>query len=81
MNSKESQKPDNSPDAQINNGDAGGEGNYDASRRYREGLEQSVKKGDAEELAEKAKKDLEGEEGNALREAEEKGKRGELPRE
>ena len=57
-----------------------GEGNYDASRRYREGLEGSVEKGNAGELAEKAKKALEGEEGAELREAEEKGKRAEVPR-
>jgi hypothetical protein len=57
-------------------GDTTGEGNYDASRRYREGLEQSVKKGDANELGEKAKKALEGSEGDALRKAEEEAKRG-----
>ncbi len=60
-------------------GDTIGEGNYDASRRYREGVEQSVEKGNAGELADKAKKALEGEEGAALRDAEEKGKRGEVP--
>ena len=54
----------------------GGEGNYDASRRYREGLEKSVQEGNADELAEKAKKALEGPEGDALRKAEEKGKTG-----
>jgi hypothetical protein len=58
-------------------GDTTGEGNYDASRRYREGLEQSVKKGNASELGDKAKKALEGEEGDALRKAEEQAKRGE----
>ncbi|MBS2018199.1 MAG: hypothetical protein JST00_35335 [Deltaproteobacteria bacterium] len=52
----------------------GGEGNYDASRRYREGLEKSVQEGNAGELGEKAKKALEGPEGDALRRAEEKGK-------
>ena len=61
-------------------GDTIGEGNYDASRRYREGLEGSVEKGDASELAEKAKKALEGTEGDELREAEQKGKRAEVPR-
>lgn len=60
-------------------GDTIGEGNYDASRRYREGVEQSVEKGNAGELADKAKKALEGEEGAALRDAERKGKRGEVP--
>ena len=56
-----------------------GEGDYDASRRYREGLESSVEKGNANELAERAKKALEGSEGEELRRAEEKGKRGEVP--
>jgi len=54
--------------------DEGGEGNYDATRRYNEGLAKSVEKGDAEALAEKAKKALEGPEGEELRDAEEKGK-------
>jgi hypothetical protein len=54
-----------------------GEGNYDASRRYDQGVKQSVEKGDAAELAEKAKKALEGPEGDELRKAEEKGKAGE----
>jgi hypothetical protein len=62
-----------------NGGDAGGEGNYDASRRYREGLEESVRKGDAEQLAEKAKRALEGPEGSELERAEREGKRGEVP--
>jgi len=61
-------------------GDTTGEGNYDASRRYREGLEESVKKGNASELGEKAKKALDGSEGDALREAEEQGKRAETPK-
>jgi hypothetical protein len=61
-------------------GDTIGEGNYDASRRYREGLERSIRKGDADELAEEAKRALEGEEGRELRKAEEKGKRAENPR-
>ncbi len=66
-------------DPKTMQGDEGGEGNYDASRRYRKGLEESVEKGNADELAEKAKKALEGSEGNELREAEEKGKRAETP--
>ncbi len=61
-------------------GDTIGEGNYDASRRYRQGVEQSVEKDNAGELAEKAKKALEGSEGSELRDAEEKGKRAEVPR-
>lgn len=52
----------------------GGEGNYDASQRYREGLQKSVRKGNAEQLGEKAKEALEGPEGEELRRAEEKGK-------
>ena len=60
-------------DPKPNNGDKSGEGNYDASRRYRQGLEESVKKGNAEELGEDAKKALDGNEGDALREAEKRG--------
>jgi hypothetical protein len=56
--------------------DLQGEGNYDATHHYNEGLEKSVKKGNAEELGEKAKQALEGTEGEALREAEERAKRG-----
>jgi hypothetical protein len=64
----------------VGNGkDTGGEGNYDASRRYREGLEKSVEKGDSEELGKKAKKALEGAEGAELERAEEEGKRGAVP--
>jgi hypothetical protein len=59
-------------------GDVTGEGNYDASRRYREGLEKSVQKGNSEELAKKAKKDIEGKDAAMYREAEEKGKRAEI---
>ena len=56
--------------------EAGGEGNYEATRRYNEGLEKSVQKGNAEELAEEAKKALQGPEGNELREADALGKQG-----
>ena len=59
--------------------DLQGEGNYDATRHYNEGLEKSVEKGNAEELAEQAKKALEGAEGDELRKAEERGKRGQTP--
>jgi hypothetical protein len=65
---------------QPNQGDQSGEGNYDATRRYRKGVEESVRKNDAEELAEKAKKALEGPEGDELRRAEEQSKRGDIPR-
>lgn len=61
---------------QPNQGDQSGEGNYDATRRYRKGLEESVEKGNAEKLAEEARKALEGPEGDELREAEEEAKHG-----
>lgn len=61
---------------QGNQADQSGEGNYDAARRYREGLEKAVQKGDAGELAEQARKALEGPEGDELRKAEEEGKQG-----
>ena len=51
-----------------------GEGNYDATHNYNEGVKKSVEKGNAEELAEKAKKALEGPEGDELRKADEAGK-------
>jgi hypothetical protein len=57
--------------------DVQGEGNYDATHHYDEGVKKSVEKGDAEELAKKAEKALEGPEGDELRKAEEEGKRGE----
>lgn len=57
-------------------GDVQGEGNYDATHRYNEGVKRSVEKGDAEELARKAKQALEGPEGEELREAEKAGKAG-----
>ncbi len=56
--------------------DLQGEGNYDASRRYDDGVAKSVEEGTADELAEKAKKALEGAEGDGLRRAEERAKRG-----
>lgn len=73
------QKPQRQAQQGQNQGDQGGEGNYDASRRYREGLEGSVKKGNSEELAEEAKKALDGKEGDDLRRAEELGKKAETP--
>ena len=56
--------------------DVSGEGNYEASRLYNEGLKKSVEKGDADALAEKARKALEGPEGDELRKADELGKQG-----
>jgi hypothetical protein len=55
-----------------------GEGNYDATHHYNDGLKKSVEKGNADELAEKAKKALEGPEGEELRKADEQGKSGGL---
>ncbi len=65
----------NNPKTQPD-GDHIGEGNPDAARRYNQGVEKTVKEGHVDELAEKAKKALEGGEGNDLRQAEEKGKQG-----
>jgi hypothetical protein len=59
--------------------DLQGEGNYDASRRYRKGLEKSVREGRSEELGKKAEEALEGPEGEELRRADEKGKRSQTP--
>jgi len=56
-----------------------GEGSYAAARRYREGLERSVKKGDSDKLAKEAEKALEGPEGDALRAAEKSAKQGKTP--
>jgi hypothetical protein len=56
--------------------DLQGEGNHDATHHYNDGVEKSVQKGDAAELAEKAKKALEGPEGDELRRAEQEAKRG-----
>jgi hypothetical protein len=52
-----------------------GEGSYSAARRYREGLARSEQEGRADELAQEAKKAVDGPEGPALREAEERAKR------
>lgn len=54
--------------------DQGGEGDIDADRRYRAGVEKTVSSGQVEELAEEAKQALDGPEGEALRKAEQKGK-------
>lgn len=53
-----------------------GEGNYEATRRYNEGLKKSVEEGKADELAEAAKKALQGPEGEELRKADELGHAG-----
>lgn len=53
-----------------------GEGNYDASRKYDEGLQRYVREGNSDEAADRARKALEGPEGPALRLAEDAAKRG-----
>jgi hypothetical protein len=53
-----------------------GEGSYTAARRYDEGVERSVVKGDTEKLAKQAARALDGPEGAELREAEQDAKRG-----
>jgi hypothetical protein len=50
-----------------------GEGSYTAARRYREGVEQSLQKGDSEKLADEAAEALDGPEGADLRHAEQRG--------
>jgi hypothetical protein len=56
-----------------------GEGSYTASRRYNEGVKKHVETEDTEGLAEAAREALEGEEGDELRDAEQRGKRGPKP--
>lgn len=69
--STNNQNPKTQPD-----GDRIGEGDPDAARRYNQGVEKTVKEGHVDELAEKAKKALDGSEGADLRRAEEQGKKG-----
>jgi hypothetical protein len=56
--------------------DLEGEGSYSAARRYDEGVERSVKKGDAEKLSKEAAEALDGPEGDELRKAEKAAKHG-----
>ncbi|MDP9150267.1 MAG: hypothetical protein M3O36_10050 [Myxococcota bacterium] len=71
-NQKAAQKP---TDPELQNE---GEGSRSGARRYDEKAERAAKDGKhVDELAEKAKKALEGPEGDGLREAEERGKRAE----
>ncbi|XXX76614.1 hypothetical protein WMF30_54100 [Sorangium sp. So ce134] len=53
-----------------------GEGNHTADRRYREGVQKSVKAGKIEQHAEEAAEALDGPEGDELREAQEATRRG-----
>lgn len=52
-----------------------GEGSKSADRHYREGVQKTVESGRVEELGEKAKEALDGEEGDELKRAEEEAKR------
>lgn len=52
-----------------------GEGSVTADREYREGVAKTLAEKDVEALAEEAKEALDGPEGEALREAEQKGKK------
>jgi hypothetical protein len=55
-------------------GTSEGEGSRTAARRYDEGVAETIASGKVEEAAEEAEKAIDGPEGEALREAEEKGK-------
>lgn len=60
--------------------EVGGEGNYTAARRYDAAVAETVHGGKVEELAQAAKKALDGPEGAELKRAEQKGKeRGKVP--
>lgn len=54
----------------------GGEGNVEADRRYREGVKKTLASGEVEELAEEAARALDGQEGEELRSAAERGRKG-----
>jgi hypothetical protein len=53
-----------------------GEGSYTATHNYDRGLQDSVKKGNAEKLGQEAKRALDSAEGEELRKAEKAGKNG-----
>jgi hypothetical protein len=57
-----------------------GEGSYTGTRRYNEHLKQHIETQNTEELGEKARKALEGDEKAELEEAEQRGKRGPVVR-
>lgn len=67
---------DTLPSGDLTPGDGGvlesegiGEGNVEADRRYRAGVKKTVESGRVEELAEEARRALEGPEGKELEEA------------
>jgi hypothetical protein len=53
-----------------------GEGSYTGTRKYNKGVAEHQKSADVDKLAEKAREAIDGEEGDELRQAEERGKRG-----
>jgi hypothetical protein len=53
-----------------------GEGNRTAAKRYNAGVKETLETKDVDQLAEEAANDLDGPEGEALRKAEEQGKKG-----
>jgi len=61
-------------------GNVEGEGNYTGTRRYNEHVKQHIANNDPEQLAEEAKRALEGDEREALEEAERRAKRGPSPK-
>jgi hypothetical protein len=58
---------------------AQGEGSYSGTHRYNERLKKHVDSGKSEELAEEAKRALEGDERGELEDAERRAKRGPVP--
>lgn len=64
------------PDPEMQNE---GEGSRSAARRYDEGASKMAASGKVEKLAQEAVQALDGQEGAALREAEKKGKKAQLP--
>lgn len=70
-------KPDrDTPRPVSNSGEELGEGNRTAAKRYNAGVQETVKNKDVDKLASEAADALEGPEGEELREAEEKAKKG-----
>ena len=57
-----------------------GEGSYTSTRRYNEHVKQHIQSNDPEQLAEEAKRAVEGDEREELEEAERRGKRGPMPK-
>ncbi len=73
MDTKKTSEPKKSPDLQ-------GEGNYDATKKYDNGLTDYLKKGTSDEAAEKARRAIDGPEGEELRLAEQEAKKGPMPK-